>query len=121
MDLGRFELCLPVKDLARSIAFYETLGFERVGGVPEKGWAILAHGPQGRRCRIGLYQGMIPYDVLNFRGGDVFAIAKDLEARGLRLKTGPMIEQDGSAGATLLDPDGNEIYLNTAPGETPEA
>ncbi len=115
MRLGRFELCLPVADLEKSLSFYRTLGFERVGGDDAKGWAILANGT----CRLGLYRGHIREIVLNFRGEDVFAISRELAARGLKMETGPMVEADGSAGATILDPDGHEVYLNTAPGETP--
>jgi len=54
---------------------------------------------------------------MNFRGGDVFKLTAELKARGLKITEGPLTEEDGSAGAILHDPDGNEIYLNTAPGE----
>jgi len=114
MDLGRFELSLNVADLERSVKFYERLGFTAAGGDPTEGWRVMTHG----NCRLGLYQGHLAADTLTFRGGDVFALARELEGRGLTLESGPEVEIDGSAGAVLRDPDGNSIYLNTHPDET---
>ena len=114
--LGCLHVCLDVKDVARSVAFYETLGFERTGGEMSEGWAILCH----EGATLGLYQGHIGGNLLNFRGGDVFALHRELTRRGLAFETDAHVEGDGSDGAVLRDPDGNEIYLNTAPGETPD-
>lgn len=114
IPLGRFELCLTVRDLADSIAFYETLGFKQAGGVVDQGWAILEH----PSVMIGLFQGMIETNVLNFRGEDVFDTARRLKGRGLRFRKDAHVESDGSVGAVLEDPDGNVIYFNTAEGET---
>lgn len=114
IDLGRCELCLNVSDVARSRAFYEKLGFRPVGGDEAEGWRILTNGDQ----RLGLYQGHITEPMLNFRGGEVFPLARELQARGIELESGPEIEADQSAGAMLRDPDGFAIYLNTAPGES---
>jgi catechol 2,3-dioxygenase-like lactoylglutathione lyase family enzyme len=33
VNLGSFEASLPVKDIARSLAFYEGFGFEKVDGA----------------------------------------------------------------------------------------
>ena len=44
MELGAFSVSLPVKDLATSISFYESLGFERFGGSDEYGYAIMKSG-----------------------------------------------------------------------------
>ncbi|MHC4471763.1 MAG: VOC family protein [Planctomycetota bacterium] len=109
IDLGNFQLCLNVEDLARSQEFYSKLGFERVGGVPEKGWAILRHGD----CTLGLYQGHIGENLLNYRGGDVFAIAASLKGAGLTMEMDAVKEADGTDGAMVRDPDGNLIYFNT--------
>ncbi len=116
IDLGRFELCLTVRDLAASIAFYEKLGFEQGGGVADQGWAILHH----PAVVIGLFQGMIETNLLNFRGEDVFEVARRLRGRGLTFRKDAHVESDGSVGAVLEDPDGNVIYFNTAEGETTE-
>jgi len=44
-------------------------------------------------------------------------VAEVLKSRGLAFKTDAHIESDKSAGAEIIDPDGNLIYFNTAPGE----
>jgi catechol 2,3-dioxygenase-like lactoylglutathione lyase family enzyme len=111
--LGRFEYCLNVADVGKSLEFYEKLGFSQTGGNIEQGWAIVKHG----NCILGLYQGHIPTNLLNFRSGDVFAVAEVLKSRGLAFETDAHQEEDGSDGAEILDPDGNLIYFNTAPGE----
>lgn len=114
-DLGWFELCLNVADLAASMDFYERLGLELVGGEPEQGWAVMQQG----NLRLALYEGHIERNLLNFRGAEIFGLAETLQARGLRLSKPAERESDGSAAAELIDPDGNVIYLNTHPGESP--
>lgn len=114
-DLGWFELCLNVADLAASMDFYERLGLELVGGEPEQGWAVMSQG----NLRLALYEGHIERNLLNFRGAEIFGLAEALEARGMRLSKHARRESDGSAAAELIDPDGNVIYLNTHPGESP--
>jgi catechol 2,3-dioxygenase-like lactoylglutathione lyase family enzyme len=114
--LGNFELCLNVADVRRSLEFYETLGFKRVGGNIADGWAII----ENSNCRVGLYEGHIDSNLLNFRGGDVFAIGAALKESGLEFTQDPYREADGSAGAILKDPDGNVIYFNTFPEEQVE-
>ena len=116
MFLGNFELCLNVADVRRSLEFYETLGFKRVGGNIADGWAIIENG----NCRIGLYAGHIDSNLINFRGGDVFALGAALKQRGLEFSQDPYREPDGSMGAILPDPDGNVIYFNTFPEEQVE-
>lgn len=111
--LGRFEYCLNVKDLDASREFYGKLGFEPIGGDADEGWAILSDG----KAVIGLYAGHIGENLMNFRRGDVFAIAAALKERGLELEKDAHVEPDGSAGATIRDPDGNLIYFNTHPDE----
>jgi catechol 2,3-dioxygenase-like lactoylglutathione lyase family enzyme len=113
IDPGEFVLCLNVKDLGRSLEFYERLGLKRIGGAPAQGWVIFGH----RNLKLGLFEGHIDQNLLNFRGGDVFALAAELKARGFELKKDAEREADGSAGAWLEDPDGNLVYFNTNPGE----
>jgi catechol 2,3-dioxygenase-like lactoylglutathione lyase family enzyme len=115
VKLGRFEFCLNVKNIRESLAFYAKLGFVRVGGNVEENWAVVKHGD----CTLGLFQGHIRQNLLNFRGGDVYAIARRLKSRNLTLEKDAYTEEDGSAAAELLDPDGNCIYFNTFPDERP--
>lgn len=114
VKLGRFEYCLNVSHIQTSLEFYRKLGFEQTGGDIDDGWAIIKHGD----CTLGLYQGHIAVNLLNFRGGDVFEIARYLESQGLEMKKDAFVETDGSTAAEILDPDGNVIYFNTFPGES---
>ncbi|MEE8640999.1 MAG: VOC family protein [bacterium] len=117
INMGKFFLCLKVRDVKRSLAFYRKMGLTQVGGTVEEGWAMLGY----HNLCLGLYQGHIEQNLLNFRGGDVFAIAGELKARGFKLKKEAEREADGSDGAWLEDPDGNLIYFNTHPDEREEA
>ena len=65
MQLGAFSISLVVKDLAKSIAFYETLGFSRFGGTDEHGYAVLKNG----ETLVGLYHGMFDRNMLTFNPG----------------------------------------------------
>jgi hypothetical protein len=40
MNLGAFSISLTVKDLNKSIAFYEDLDFTHFGGAVEHGYAV---------------------------------------------------------------------------------
>ena len=113
-DLGWFEVSLNVQDIGRSLAFYQTLGFQLVDGSVELRNVTLQKGD----CRIGLYQGYLdpPETQLIFWQGDVDAIARDLVGRGLRFERGPTKGDDGGAGALLKDPDGHPIYFINMPG-----
>ncbi len=115
MNLGWCDECLKVKNAAASRTFYADLGFHRVEGEDDEGWAVVTNGDQ----RLGLYEerhmGTDAF-TLNFRGGDVAGIAQNLAAKGYTFKSGPTLI-DGGGSATLLDPDGYAIFFDTAPGE----
>lgn len=113
MNLGWLDVCLNVEDVAVSRTYYEKLGFQTVEGNADEGYWVMTNGT----ARIGLYTGAFEGFMLNFRGEDVMANAEALAAKGLAIDSGPALETDGSAGATLIDPDGNIIYLNTHPSE----
>lgn len=106
---GGLVLCLNVKDLEASCAFYAKLGFRQIGGEKENGWAII----NDCENELHLFQGHLPSNTLNFRGGDVFAISESLKERGLAMESDAIKESDGSDGAWIKDPDGNAIYFNT--------
>jgi lactoylglutathione lyase len=106
---GGLVLCLNVKDLEASCAFYAKLGFEQFGGEKGNGWAIINDGEN----ELHLFQGHVRSNTLNFRGGDVFAIAESLKEQGLTMESDATKESDGSDGARIKDPDGNAIYFNT--------
>lgn len=120
MELGAFSISLTVKDLARSRAFYEALGFTVTGGDPEHGYLILVNGS----TIIGLFHGMFDKNILTFNPGlgqdtkkldaftDVRALQARLEAEGIELKTKADPDSTGAASITFEDPDGNPILID---------
>lgn len=120
MTLGNFSVSLAVKDLAASRAFYEKLGFRKVGGDPAKNWLIL----QNDTSTIGLFQGMFEKNMLTFNPGwdrtcatlpnldDVRDIQRTLKSRGLAPAPAADESTSGPASLMLLDPDGNPILID---------
>ncbi len=113
MYLGWFELGLDVRNIEKSLKFYEALGFQLVEGSIEERTVTL----QKDDCRLALYQGYIKGNQLIFRGGDVRNIAHEATQKGLSFETEPFVGDDGGTGAMLRDPDGNGVYLVNHPGE----
>ena len=120
MDLGAFSVSLAVKDLAASRKFYETLGFDAMGGVEDQNWLIMKNGD----TVIGLFQGMFEQNILTFNPGwnqsaenvdeftDVRDLQKKLKEEGITLMTEADETTDGPASFMLLDPDGNPILVD---------
>lgn len=120
MTLGAFSISLAVKDIHRSKAFYETLGFESMGGDINQKWLILKNG----QAIIGLFEGMFEQNILTFNPGwdqnaqpvDPFEDVRQLQARlqaadiALTLTTDP--QGQGPAHISLQDPDGNAILID---------
>jgi len=108
MELGWCDVCLRVASASASRAFYSDLGFYRVEGSDDEGWAVVTNGT----LRLGLFEPtfMSGPISLNFRGGDVLAVA---ERFGLTAKVGA----SGGASASMRDPDGYAIFFDCAPGE----
>ena len=107
LELGRFSVSLTVKDIAKSRAFYEKLGFQAIDGKQEQRWLIMGHG----EAKIGLFQGMFDHNILTFNPTDARAIEKHLQAQGIALEK----ETTGTTGPTYLvlkDPDGNAILID---------
>ena len=113
MDLGEYTACLNVQDLERSIRFYQKLGFEMVEDQRHENWAVLKH----NNLFLSLYQGHIQQNLINFRGGDIEAIAHEIAARGIDFSLPGAEHPDGSWSAEVCDPDGNKIFFNTFPSE----
>lgn len=124
LDLGNFSWCLSCKELSTTANFYSKLGFQSSGGMPSQGWQILAradHQPTPKRrvqtVHLSLFQGMIPEDTLNFRGGNVSEIADQLAAQGIDLKDGVKVAEDGGESLLITDPDGRPVFFDTTPPE----
>lgn len=65
MKLGAFSMSLAVKDIHKSKAFYENLGFKIFAGEIKKNYLILKNG----NSLIGLFQGMFENNILTFNPG----------------------------------------------------
>ena len=120
LDLGAFSVSLAVKDLAASRAFYETLGFEVVGGDQDQNWLILRNGSH----TLGLFQGMFERNLLTFNPGwdesanqlesfdDVREIQRQLKAKGVTMTSEADETTSGPASCVVVDPDGNAILID---------
>ena len=120
MNLGAFSISLTVKDLAKSIDFYQKLGFSQWAGNSEHGYAILKNGDH----IIGLFQGMFDKNILTFNPGwdqeakelanfdDVRVLQEKLKAQGIKLIKEVNEGDSGPASITLEDPDGNPILID---------
>jgi catechol 2,3-dioxygenase-like lactoylglutathione lyase family enzyme len=120
MQLGTFSISLTVKDLAASRAFYEKLGFEKLGGDPSQNWLILKNGNHV----IGLFHGMFEKNMLTFNPGwdsnaqpvdpftDVREIQRRLKEQGVPLATEADETTQGPAFLMAIDPDGNPILID---------
>ena len=120
MQLGAMSVSLAVKDIDKSAAFYQQLGFEQVGGDRQQNWLILRNGDHA----LGLFQGMFERNILTFNPGwdaqnqaldsftDVREIQKQLLANGISLEMQADTETTGPASIMLTDPDGNPVLID---------
>ncbi len=116
MDLGWLDVCLRVKDFAASQRFYETLGFRLVEGEPTKGWGVFVRD----QARIGLFvEEFMNEDrfSLNFRGGCIPEILQHIVTHQIEPTVPPVILDERAGSIQLRDPDGNLIFIDSAPGE----
>ena len=120
MKLGAFSASLTVKDINKSKAFYEDLGFQVLGGDIAQNWLIL----KNESCVIGLFQGMFEKNILTFNPGwnqnaesldsftDIRDLQKQLKAKGVKMLTEADESSEGPASFTIEDPDGNPILVD---------
>jgi len=120
MKLGAFSVSLNVKDLLKSKAFYETLGFEVFAGKLESNYLIMKNGD----TLIGIFQGMFEQNILTFNPGwdqsannldaytDVRDIQKHLKLNNIKLEREADDATSGPASVVLFDPDGNTILID---------
>lgn len=120
MKLGAFSASLSVKDLKKSKAFYETLGFSVFAGDIEMNYLIMKNG----NALIGLFQGMFEQNILTFNPGwdesankldeytDVRDIQKHLKNNSIKLEREADENTKGPASLVLYDPDGNTILID---------
>ena len=114
MDLGWCDVCLRVAKADISRKFYGDLGFWRVEGSDDEGWAVVTNGD----LRLGLFEPQFMRSAisLNFRGGNVTKICDELRTKGHAIAKEPKLIEGGGS-ASLLDPDGYAIFIDSLPGE----
>ncbi|WP_299666057.1 VOC family protein [uncultured Polaribacter sp.] len=120
MKLGAFSISLAVKDIQKSKAFYEKLGFSVFAGEIKKNYLILKNG----NSLVGVFQGMFENNILTFNPGwdesankldefdDVRTIQQQLKKEGLKLETEADETTSGAASFVILDPDGNVVLID---------
>ncbi|WP_341216727.1 VOC family protein [uncultured Wocania sp.] len=120
MELGAFSASLSVKDINKSKAFYENLGFSVFAGAIEMNYLIMKNG----NALIGLFQGMFENNILTFNPGwdesankldaftDVRDIQKHLKSKSIKLEREADETSQGPASIVLFDPDGNTILID---------
>ena len=120
MELGAFSISLKVKDIKKSVEFYEKLGFTYKGGNIDQNWIVLKNG----NTVIGLFQGFIEKNTLTFNPGwdqqaqnlheftDVREIQKKLKAKDVKLDREADEKTSGPEYIILKDPDGNPILID---------
>lgn len=120
LKLGAFSMSLNVKDLGASITFYESLGFQLLGGDRSQNYVVL----KNEHTIIGLFQGMISENMLTFNPGwndnakniktfnDVREIYQLLKNKGNSFVTDLSGDKKGPAYFIVKDPDGNQVLFD---------
>ena len=120
MKLGAFSISLKVKDIEKSKAFYETLGFQVFAGSLESKYLIM----KNESSLIGLFQDMLDQNIITFNPGwdndantvkdfdDVRSIQKHLKEKKVELITEADESTKGPASMMVADPDGNVILID---------
>lgn len=120
MKLGAFSISLAVKDIHASLAFYQKLGFEEIGGDIEQGWLVLRHG----EMKLGIFCGMFPKNMMTFNPGwdsnaqpeETFDDIRNLQAQfkenGIEIAQEIDPQTSGPAYFTIEDPDGNPLFFD---------
>ncbi|RLA42599.1 MAG: VOC family protein [Gammaproteobacteria bacterium] len=120
MELGGFSISLAVKDIEKSKAFYEKLGFTVFAGEQSHNYLIMKNG----KNNIGLFQGMFEGNIITFNPGwdqdansvepftDVRELLKHFKSQGLDIAQDSITGNSGPSSFTVIDPDGNSILID---------
>ncbi len=119
MELGCFSVSLSVKDLQKSKAFYEKIGFETFAGDESHNFLIMKNGS----INIGLFQGVFEENILTFIPGwdqdaknldsfsDVRALHEICKSSNLEIAQESITGDTGPSSFSVVDPDGNTRHL----------
>lgn len=120
MNLGCFSISLAVKDLKKSKAFYEKIGFKVFAGEESNHFLIMKNGD----TNIGLFQGMFEKNILTFNPGwnqqaeniesftDVRDLREQFKSKGIEITQDSVTGEKGPSSFAVLDPDGNPILID---------
>lgn len=112
MNIGFSSYSLAVKDIKKSKAFYETLGFEGLpeGGSVEEKWLIMQNG----ETKIGLFQDMFPDNIITFNPENARAIHDVVETANINVISASknIKDESGPCNFMIADPDGNQILFD---------
>jgi catechol 2,3-dioxygenase-like lactoylglutathione lyase family enzyme len=120
MKLGCFSISLTVKDLQKSKAFYEKIGFEVYAGEESHNFLIMKNGD----TNIGLFQGMFEKNILTFNPGwnqnaeniepfnDVRELREQFKSKGVEIAEESIAGEKGPSSFSVIDPDGNPILID---------
>jgi len=120
MILGCFSISLTVKDLQKSKAFYEKIGFEVYAGDESHNFLIMKNG----ETNIGLFQDMFENNILTFNPGwnqsaestepftDVRELKTHFESKGIDIVQESISGDSGPSSFSIADPDGNLILID---------
>lgn len=120
MEPGCFSISLAVKDLQKSKAFYEKLGFRVFAGEESHNFLIMKNG----QTNIGLFQGMFEKNILTFNPGwdqdaqavdsytDVRKWRQHCESEGIEIAQDSVEGDSGPASFAVIDPDGNPVLFD---------
>lgn len=100
---------LVVTDMARSLAFYETLGFETISGGVAQGFTSLRAGHQFLNLSAEPGSPGIGWGRVIFHVNDVDAFHRRAQARGLEADFAPRDAVWGERYFHIADPDGHEL------------
>lgn len=112
---------VAVTDLDASARFYSALGFEEVGrdetpAVTMRAgtatlWVFQATGGRGPARSGDMTPNASGFDHVSFWVGDVDGAAERARSAGLELEAEPADQAWGFRATSLLDPDGNRVFL----------
>ena len=120
MELGCFSISLTVKDIKKSLAFYEQIGFTIYAGDIKQNFLILKNG----NTNIGIFQGMFDNNIMTFNPGwdqdansiddfaDVRKLKQDFEQQGIEIAHQSIDSEKGPGSFSIKDPDGNIILFD---------
>lgn len=120
LELGAFSMSLKVKDIKKSVEFYQKFGFTYKNGNIDQKWMVLKNG----NTVIGLFEGFIEGNTLTFNPGwdqnaknleqftDVREIQKNLKSENVKLDREADEKTKGPEYLLLKDPDGNSILID---------